>query len=185
MAGRGPDYRQFGRPMDRLPLGGATLVTGVFREARALAHEVTAEMVLDAGSPASGRATVVRLRWRADDALAVAVAVTTLPEHPALPHGRWVILRDFLRYGLEVPTGDGDVRIRPADGEAIILELAGGGEPYAARPPGGGRPYAVRLPVEPVRQFLDATERLVPTGEERSEPALDALIEQLLDRSSD
>lgn len=180
-----PHFQHFGSPVDRIPARDATLVEGVAWEAKTLAHEVTAEIVLDAVPAASGRATVVRLRWRGDDALAVAVSVATLPDHPALPHGRWVILRDFLRYGLDVPTGDGDVRIRPAGGDAVVLELEGGGEPYAVRPRGGGRPYAVRLPAESVRQFLDATERLVPTGAERSEPALDALIERLLDRSSD
>ena len=75
--------------------------------------------------------------------------LTAQPDHPALPRGRWVVLRDFLRYGLDEPTGDGEVRIRPDDlRDRVWLELA--------RP---GRAACVSLPRETAREFLDRTER--------------------------
>lgn len=133
--------------------------------------DVTAEVVIDdGGSSGRGRMTVLRLGWRADDPLAVTLLLTAQPDHPALPRGRWVVLRDFLSYGLEEPTGDGDVRIRPDEvRERVWFELVR-----------GGRPCAVSVPRETVRGFLDATEEVVPSGEERSETAVDALIERLL-----
>ena len=76
--------------------------------------EVAAEVVLDDGGLAGrGHMTMLRLSWRRDDPLAVALTLTAEPDHPSLPRGEWVVLRDFLRYGLEVPTGDGEVRMRP------------------------------------------------------------------------
>ena len=133
--------------------------------------DVAAEVVIeDGGSSGRGRMTVLRLGWRADDPLAVTLLLTAQPDHPALPRGRWVVLRDFLRYGLEEPTGDGDVRIRPDDsGDRVRFELVR-----------GGRPCCVSVPRETVRGFLDGTEEVVPSGEERSESAVDELIERLL-----
>ena len=86
---------------------------------------VTTHVVIDDGAHAGpGRHTELTLSWSPDDALAVQLDLTALPEHPALPRGRWVVLRDFLRYGLEEPTGDGAVRIRPdAVRDRVWLEL--------------------------------------------------------------
>jgi hypothetical protein len=117
-----------------------------------------------------GKRTVLRLGWRVADPLAVGLELTSTPDHPALPRGTWVVLRDFLRYGLEEPTGDGEVRISP-DVEAGVVSIR------LARL---GRPAWVRVPAETVRQFLDETEALVASGEESSEDALDALIRALL-----
>ena len=135
--------------------------------------DVATEVVIDdGGSSGRGRMTVLRLGWRVDDPLAVSLLLTAQPDHPALPRGRWVVLRDFLRYGLEEPTGDGDVRIRPdAVRDRVSLELVR-----------CGRPCAVSLPRATLRSFLDATEERVPSGEERSESAVDALIDRLLSR---
>ncbi len=132
--------------------------------------EIAVEVVVEGDPSRGGRLTVLRLAWRADDPFAVNLVLTAQPDHPALPRGRWVVLRDFLRYGLEEPTGDGDVRIRPdAADDCVRLELVR-----------GPRLASVSLPRETVRAFLDDTERLVPTGEERSDEALDTLIERLL-----
>jgi Streptomyces sporulation and cell division protein, SsgA len=136
---------------------------------RGSSGQVTVEVVLD-GSSGNGRMTVLELSWRRDDPLAVALTLTAQPDHPALPRGQWVILRDFLRYGLEAATGDGEVRIRPDDrGERVWLELAR-----------EGHPCCVALAASVVADFLDQTEAIVPAGEERSEHALDELIERLL-----
>jgi hypothetical protein len=131
--------------------------------------EVTTEMVLD-GEPGSARRTVVRLSWHRGDPLAVNVSVVTQPDHPSLPPGDWGVLRDFLRYGMEVPTGDGPVRIQPeGDGTFVRIALDG-----------GGRPCVLRLASRLVRDFLDRTELVLPAGEERSALDLDALIARLL-----
>jgi hypothetical protein len=133
--------------------------------------DVATEIVIDdGGSSGRGRLTVLRLGWCRQDPLAVTLLLTAQPDHPALPRGSWVVLRDFLRYGLEEPTGDGEVRIRPEPATGRIqLELN--------RP---GRPCCVSVPEQRLREFLAATDDCVPFGEERSDDALDALIERLL-----
>src|SRR4051812_46438763 len=107
--------------------------------------------------------------WHAGDPLAVMLTLSAQPDHPALPRGEWDVLRDFLRYGIEEPTGDGAVRIRPAEDGVVLLELHT-----------GQRTYAVHLPADVVREFLDETEAIVPTGSEAGDEVLDALIARLM-----
>lgn len=129
-----------------------------------------AVVIDDMAHTGPGRLTVLRLRWSAGDPLAVELLLTAQPEHPALPRGEWVVLRDFLRYGLEEATGDGTVRIRPDEArDRVWLEL----ERY-------GRPACVSVPRATVRAFLDRTERAVPSGTERSQEALDRLLDRLM-----
>jgi hypothetical protein len=135
--------------------------------------DVGVEIVIDEDDAANQRPTVLRLGWCRDDPLAVTLGLRGIPDHPALYRGAWVVLRDFLRYGLDEPTGDGDVRISPHD-RAGVVELNLGSV--------GGRPCAVRLPTATVRGFLAATEAIVPSGEEQSEAELEALIMRLLQR---
>jgi hypothetical protein len=118
-----------------------------------------------------GKRTILRLAWRMRDPLAVELTLTSTPDHPALPRGQWVVLRDFLRYGLEESTGDGMVRIRPDERlDRVWLEL----EEL-------GRAASVSLPRPVLRDFLDRTDAVVPAGEERSAEAIDALLARLLD----
>ena len=132
----------------------------------------TEVVVEDGGATGRGRVTMLRLSWRRSDPLAVTVTLIARPDHPALPQGSWVMLRDFLRYALEEPTGDGEVRLRPDSTRARLgLELAR-----------GEHPCHVTVPCAVVRSFLDATEAIVPAGEEAGEEELDALIARLLDR---
>jgi hypothetical protein len=133
--------------------------------------EVAAEVVLDDGRLTGwGRTTVLKLSWRPADPLAVVLTLTAHPDHPSLPRGEWVILRDFLRYGLDEPTGDGEVRIRPdRQLDRVWFELA--------RP---GRAACVSVPRPLVSAFLDRTDDVVPAGEERSAAAIDALLALLL-----
>lgn len=131
---------------------------------------VTAELLVCDGH-ATGRQhqTSLRLSWYTADPLAVHLLLTAQPDHPALPRGRWTMLRDFLRYSLSHPTGDGDVRARPELGTSgIVLELKR-----------DGRSTTVRVPAVLVRNFLDATEAVVPAGEERSAEALEEVIARL------
>ncbi|HEX4430103.1 MAG TPA: SsgA family sporulation/cell division regulator [Frankiaceae bacterium] len=116
------------------------------------------------------RITVLTLSWYLNDPLAVNLILNSTPDHPALPRGSWVVLRDFLRYGLEEATGDGAVQIQPEHGNRrVLLRLA--------RP---GRPAWVSAPCSVLRGFLDQTDALDPTGEERSSEALDLVIARLL-----
>ena len=118
------------------------------------------------------RLTVLRLSWRMSDPLAVHLMVRSSPDHPALPRGSWVVLRDFLRYGLDEPTGDGEVRIQPdLTGQRVQLRLAR-----------AGRPAWIDAPSTVVRSFLDQTDEFDPSGEARSADALDDVIAHLLHR---
>ena len=132
---------------------------------------LTLDVVIeDAGHTGRGRLTVLRFLWESADPLAVRLRLSAQPDHPALPRGSWVVLRDFLRYGLEEPTGDGEVRLRPDElRDRLWLEL----ERF-------GRPACVSVSRERLRAFLDRTEDQVPCGEERSAAALDALLARLL-----
>ncbi|OAA28102.1 sporulation and cell division protein, SsgA [Frankia sp. EI5c] len=134
-------------------------------------EDVTTEFVVD-DAPGRGRITVLQVIWRSCDPLAVALVLVSRPDHPALPQGHWVAPRDALRAGLEgpAPVGDGDVRITPDPSRGgIRLELAN-----------GERRSVVVLDAAPVRSFLDRTERVVPAGEEHTEVALDAVLDDLL-----
>jgi hypothetical protein len=114
---------------------------------------------------------VLGLSWTDSDPLAVVISLATEPDHPSLPHGEWVMLRDFLRYGCSEPTGDGSVRVRPEPNGRILLALQD-----------DSKTYEVRVPTATVTRFLDETERAVPTGSEAGELVLDELIRRLLDR---
>ena len=133
--------------------------------------EVAAEVVLDDGRlTGRGRTTVLRLSWDSADPLTVRLGLTAEPDHPSLPRGAWVILRDFLRYGLDEPTGDGQVRIRPdRQLDRVWFELE--------RP---GRAACVSVPRPTVLEFLQRTDALIPYGEERSDEAIEALLARLL-----
>ena len=133
--------------------------------------EVVAEVVIaDGGASGRGRMTVLRFGWHPDDPLAVTLLLSAQPDHPALPRGAWIVLRDFLHYGLEEPTGDGDVRIRPDDvRDTVCFELDR-----------LGRPACLSVPRATVRAFLARTEQEVASGEERSDDAVDALLARLL-----
>ena len=129
-------------------------------------------VIEDAGHSGRGRLTVLSFGWRPEDALAVTLELSAQPDHPALPRGSWVVLRDFLRYGLSEPTGDGSVRIRPDEArDRVWCEL----ERY-------GRPACVSVDRSRVLAFLDRTEVQVPCGDERSDAAIDELLARLLQR---
>lgn len=137
--------------------------------------QVTASVVVDdAGLTGQRHVTMLALLWSPEDPLAVVVALSPQPDHPSLPRGTWVVLRDFLRYGCSEPTGDGDVRIRPASGDdpRVLLELHHGRD---------AKPYSVHVPTDVLCGFLDKTEAVVPAGSEASEDAINELIRRLLD----
>jgi hypothetical protein len=129
---------------------------------------ITAEVVIsDGGHTGRGHRTVLQLLWSPEDPLAVRLLLRAQPDHPALQRGEWVVLRDFLRYGLDEPTGDGQVRIRPDElRDRVWFELA--------HP---GRAACVSVPRAVARDFLDRTEAVAPYGVDE---AVDALLVRLL-----
>jgi hypothetical protein len=133
--------------------------------------EITAHVVVDdAGLSGHGHLTILGMMWHAEDPLAVTLTLSAQPDHPALPRGEWAVLRDFLRYGVEEPTGDGAVRIWPGEAGRVMLELDG-----------GSRRYTVHVPADVLCDFLDQTESVVPAGDEAGEDVIDALIARLLE----
>ena len=135
-----------------------------------MTDDVTASVIVDGGCTGPNRTTMLRLTWTRRDPLAVLLLLSAEPDHPALPRGRWMVLRDFLRYGCDHPTGDGLVRIKPdRPRDKVVLELVD-----------GSRSSFVSVPTAVVRRFLDETEAICPSGEERHDTAIDALIERLL-----
>jgi hypothetical protein len=72
--------------------------------------DVRLEAKTSVGTEGCFRSIDLTLRWQESDPLTVWIDVEAKPDHPALPRGRWLVLRDFLRYGIDQPTGDGDVR---------------------------------------------------------------------------
>ena len=135
-----------------------------------MADDVTASVIVDGGCTGPNRTTMLRLAWSRRDPLAVRLLLTAQPDHPALPRGQWLVLRDFLRYGCNHATGDGLVRIEPTtDRRHVVLRLTD-----------AGRASCVKVPVAVVERFLDASEEICPSGEERSDTAIDALIDRLL-----
>ena len=133
--------------------------------------DITAHVVVDdSGMSGHGHLTVLGLSWNREDPLAVRLTLAAQPDHPALPRGEWAVLREFLRYGLEEATGDGDVRIRPELDGRVRLELLG-----------EAKPYAVHVPAGVLLDFLDETEAVVATGAEADEEVIDALIARLLE----
>jgi hypothetical protein len=131
----------------------------------------TRVVVNDDGGTSTRHRTVLALSWDDSDPLAVQIVLSTEPDHPSLPRGEWVMLRDFLRYGCTEPTGDGAVRVRPEGDDRILLALQD-----------ETKTFEVRVPATTITGFLDETERAVPTGREAGEEVLDELIRRLLDR---
>lgn len=132
--------------------------------------QICTQLVVDgAGLTGAHHLTVLTLSWTDDDPLAVSLILAPRPDHPSLPRGEWVVLRDFLRYGCTEPTGDGRVRIRPEGPDRVRLELDA-----------GKRPFVVHVPTTTLTAFLDDTEAVVATGHEAGEAVMDELIRRLL-----
>lgn len=140
------------------------------RRAVAMTDSVSADVLVDSGQPGRTRRTMLHLEWHRHDPIAVQLQLSTQPDHPALPRGRWSVLRDFLRYGLEEPTGDGAVRIQPRrNGKQVRLELLI-----------DGGTTSIDLPRATLLDFLDATEQIEPSGEAGESATIEALIARLL-----
>ena len=83
----------------------------------------------------------------------------------------WLLGRDLLRSGLERPTGEGDVRIWPAQAATDVLFL------HLQAPSGEA---LFELSRAAVTAFLRQTEALVPLGTESTRLGLDEELQELL-----
>lgn len=132
--------------------------------------DVAIEIVVDDVHHCPGCRLLLRLAWRREDPLAVHLQLTPQPDHPALPRGRWVVLRETLQAGLTAPAGGGDVRLDPDEAAGRLL--------MALRR--SGRPASVLVPRRIVEAFLYETEQIVATGSEQSAVALQVEIDRLM-----
>jgi hypothetical protein len=111
------------------------------------------------------------LRYDASDSFAVTAIFSTLTQSVS-----WTFARCLLEQGRFVPTGEGDIVVRPAldrQGKAAVgVQLSS---------PDGSA--ALRVPGSDVARFLQMSRALVPEGEEMSRIDLDAAINAMLERS--
>ncbi|HEX7306342.1 SsgA family sporulation/cell division regulator [Lentzea sp.] len=92
----------------------------------------------------------VDLHYRSDDPHAV-----TMRFHTRDQESTWLVGRELLSDGLMSPAGMGDVRLRPADGDVLVLELFTEDS------------HAVfHLSADELSRFLDSTYAAVPAGRE-------------------
>jgi hypothetical protein len=113
---------------------------------------VASRTVFDFVRPDGSTAPVeTELLYQADDPFAV-----TMKFHAGGAVAIWIMGRDLLAEGMTKTAGIGDVRVRPAAGRTLVLELI------------SDRHVTVfRLSTGTLRKFLDASYRLVPPGAER------------------
>ncbi|WP_110205679.1 SsgA family sporulation/cell division regulator [Nocardioides daejeonensis] len=128
-------------------------------------QRITMRCVRDAGA---GAMLPVVLGYEARDPYAVSLSFGTMTGDIV-----WTFGRDLLREGLGGPVGIGDVRIWPGvdllGRPCLMVEF---------RSPDGE--LLVETPSEPVRDFLERTFEVVPTGAESQSLDVDAIIDQLL-----
>ncbi|MFB6890366.1 SsgA family sporulation/cell division regulator [Kitasatospora sp. NPDC056327] len=110
-----------------------------------------------------------RLRYHTADPYAVALDNHVDSATPIT----WVFARELLAGGLRARSGIGSVSVHPGVGScagSVFITLTG-----------EEGSVLLRAPAEPVRAFLARTERLVPTGRERTRLDLDRLLRRLCD----
>lgn len=92
----------------------------------------------------------VDLHYRSDDPHAVTMHFQARDQESI-----WLVGRELLADGMLAPTGLGDVRLRPAGGDVLVLELFTEDS------------HAVfHLSAEELDRFLEATYAAVPAGQE-------------------
>ncbi|MGC0316311.1 SsgA family sporulation/cell division regulator [Kitasatospora acidiphila] len=135
-------------------------------------HVVQARLILS--TQVSSGLTVV-LRYRRNDPLAVRMvfpAEYSLDERSAPQGGAevvWVFARQLLACGLELPSGLGDVHVRPCRGAHTMVEL---------RAPEGVA--LVRFEAGDLRRFLWASYQAVPEDRELRHLDADRALAELL-----
>lgn len=112
----------------------------------------------------------VELHYEMGDPYAVRMTFHLPGDEPVT----WTFGRELLLDGINIPSGDGDVRIAPTTPEElsdvhIRLQVA---EDHAL----------FRVSAPPLVAFLDRTDRLVPLGQERALGDFESCLEEALGR---
>ncbi|MFH8519542.1 SsgA family sporulation/cell division regulator [Streptomyces gelaticus] len=107
------------------------------------------------------------IRHLPDDPLAVRMDFLVTGNEP--PLATWVFSRDLLATGLILPSGEGDVRVRPHGEDETDVELI------------SGRAWCVvRMASADVRDFVVRTRSAEEYGGEEIDTALDRMLMELL-----
>ncbi|MEV7125148.1 SsgA family sporulation/cell division regulator [Streptomyces sp. NPDC093260] len=112
----------------------------------------------------------VELRYETCDPYAVRLTFHLPGDAPVT----WAFGRELLIDGVGAPCGDGDVRISPADSDALSEVLI--------RLQVGADRALFRSSTAPLVAFLDRTDKLVPLGQEGALADFDAHLDEALDR---
>ncbi|MFC4612124.1 SsgA family sporulation/cell division regulator [Streptomyces maoxianensis] len=114
----------------------------------------------------------VELRYEMEDPYAVRMTFHLPGDAPVT----WAFGRELLLDGINVPIGDGDVRISPTGPQGL--------SDVAIRLQVGPDRAVFRVSAAPLVAFLDRTDKLVPLGQERTladfEESLDAALGRIL-----
>ncbi|WP_441245887.1 SsgA family sporulation/cell division regulator [Kitasatospora sp. McL0602] len=139
----------------------------------AVEQVVQARLILSAQRSALLRVT---LRYRVDDPLAVRMAFPAeysldaeSSSGPGDPEVEWVFARQLLAAGLDQPTGEGDVHIRPTLGRRAMVELRAA-EGVAL----------LQFDAGQLRRFLWRSHLAVPEGQEFNHLDADRALAELL-----
>ncbi|MFJ1608532.1 SsgA family sporulation/cell division regulator [Streptomyces sp. NPDC088253] len=111
----------------------------------------------------------MRLQYEPSDPYAVRAAFTVAGSDET---AEWIIGRDLLADGLEGPTGEGDIRLWPAE-EHDVSDLY-----ILLNPPAGTA--LLKAPAQEIKAFLQEAEAVVPRGAEPGRIDLDALLAHLI-----
>ncbi|GGX82181.1 SsgA family sporulation/cell division regulator [Streptomyces minutiscleroticus] len=113
----------------------------------------------------------VELRYETRDPYAVRLTFHLPGDEPVT----WAFGRELLIDGVGRPSGDGDVRIAPAEpgeiGGDVMIRLQVGSEQAL-----------FRCGTAPLVAFLDRTDKLVPLGQERALAGFESHLDEALDR---
>ncbi|AVH61302.1 SsgA family sporulation/cell division regulator [Streptomyces dengpaensis] len=109
----------------------------------------------------------MRLRYEPSDPHAVHAAFAAVGSDEKV---EWIIGRDLLIDGLKGPSGEGDIRIWPADDPCDLYILL--------NPPGGTALLKARA--QEIKTFLQETKAVVPRGAEPKHIDVDALLAHFL-----
>lgn len=109
----------------------------------------------------------LRIRHSPDDALAVRLDLLAGEHDP--PAATWVFGRDLLATGLLLPTGEGDVRVRPHGEDETDVELV------------SGRSWCVvRMASAHVRDVVARTRSAEQLWNDRAPAELDRVLAEIL-----
>ncbi|MER6398413.1 SsgA family sporulation/cell division regulator [Kitasatospora sp. NPDC001603] len=109
----------------------------------------------------------LRMRHSPDDALAVRMDLFAAEDDP--PAATWVFGRDLLATGLILPTGEGDVRVRPHGEDETDVELISG-QSWCV----------VRMASAHVRDVVARTQCAEERWEDKAQAELDGVLAEIL-----